>query len=630
MSQAEQMEKQYPLLEQINSPEDLRLLSPSELPGLAKEIRDFILHQVADSGGHLSSNLGVVELVIALHYVFDTPKDSILFDVSHQGYVHKLLTGRREFFKTLRQYQGCCGFLNRSESEFDDFGAGHAGTALSAALGIASANALHNSTAKVIAVVGDGALSCGITMEALNNAAEHGKRVILILNDNKMSIAENVGALRQHLNHLITGPRYNRFRDRATRFLRRLMPSKKAYRRLQKFEEWLKGLLLPSGFFETLGFRYIGPIHGHSFPELLRTFNGIKNYNRPIIVHVITQKGCGYAPAAAEPEKFHGIGAFDLKTGVPKKASGMTFSKAFGLSATELARRHSDVVAITAAMPNGTGLNEFAEHFPDRFFDVGIAEEHAVIFAAGLAIKGIRPIVAIYASFMQRALDCVFHDVCLQKLPVIFALDRSGVVEDGPTHHGIYDLSFLRSLPNLTIMAPKDEEELRLMLFYAYELQSPVVIRYPRGSGGAMPDGASENTSLAMGKAEIVCHGQDAALWAMGPEVRRAKEIAEFLKREYRIELTVVNARFIKPLDEILLQQEAMSMPVFTLEDHSIHGGLGTAIDEFLQKSHLPPAQKHFGWPDQIIPHGNIELLRQEFKLDWKCIAENIAAFFKQ
>ncbi|MFA7230570.1 MAG: 1-deoxy-D-xylulose-5-phosphate synthase, partial [Victivallaceae bacterium] len=436
------------LLDQINSPADLKQLSPEQMTTLAEEIRKLILNTVAANGGHLAPNLGIVELTLALHYVFDTPKDKLVWDVGHQGYVHKIITGRRDFFKTLRQHNGCLGFLSREESEYDAFGAGHAGTAISAAIGMAVAAERRHTDENVVAIVGDGSLGNGLSLEGLNNVHDNCRNLIIILNDNKMSISENVGAIPSYLNRIISGRSYNRFKALAKMMMNKLPRHEGIHRGIQRLEEATKSMFLPGVFFEELGIRYIGPINGHDLPEIIRTLNGVKEFNRPVLVHVITEKGQGYSPAQAAPEKFHGLSSFDPATGLSSSCPSNTFSKTFGLVMEELAAKNEELAVITAAMASGTGLSGFAKKYPEKFYDVGIAEEHAVVFAAGLAASGMRPVVAIYATFMQRAMDCVFHDVCLQNLPVIFCLDRAGIVDDGPTHHGIHDLAFFRCIPN--------------------------------------------------------------------------------------------------------------------------------------------------------------------------------------
>jgi len=617
------MENKTTLLDKIQSPADLKKLSIDELPALAAEIRQVLIDTVSQTGGHLASNLGVVELTIALHYVFNAPKDKMVWDVGHQGYVHKLLTGRKDIFKTLRGYEGCLGFLSRDESEYDCFGAGHAGTAISAALGMIVASERQGSDENVIAVVGDGSLNCGISLEGLNNISENTRRLIIILNDNKMSISENVGAIPSSLNRIISGHGYNRFKNMAKMMVRKIPGHNNINKTIQRIEETIKSIFLPGVFFEELGLRYIGPLDGHNLPKLIRALNGLSEPSRPLLIHVITEKGRGYQPAEEAPEKFHGMSAFDAETGKINGKSGLTFSQAFGETMIELAGQKENLAVITAAMAKGTGLTKFSEKYPDKFYDVGIAEEHAVVFASGLAASGLRPVVALYATFMQRAFDCFFHDVCLQNLPVIFCLDRAGVVEDGPTHHGIHDLGFFRGMPNLTIMAPKDENELRKMIFTAYELNSPVVIRYPRGGSKQIKKlSSAKPASLKPAKAEIVHQGKDGVIWAMGPEVFTAQDIAEKLT-EQDIDLAVVNVRYLRPFDAKLLQKQAATMPVFTLEDCQITGGLASEVDEVLINSDHKGV-KHFGWKSEIIPHGTIKEIRKNHGMSEEKILKEI------
>ncbi|MFA7184092.1 MAG: 1-deoxy-D-xylulose-5-phosphate synthase [Victivallales bacterium] len=616
------MKNKTALLDTIQSPDDLKKLSVEELPALASEIREMLINTVSQTGGHLASNLGVVELTIALHYVFNTPKDKLVWDVGHQGYVHKLLTGRKELFKKLRNYNGCLGFLSPDESEYDCFGAGHAGTAISAALGMAVAAERRGSDDKVVAIVGDGSLNCGISLEGLNNVSANTRKLIIILNDNKMSISQNVGAIPSSLNRIISGRGYNRFKNVVKMIMSKVPAHHGINRVINKIEETAKGIFLPGVFFEELGLRYIGPLDGHDLPRLIRTLDVLKNPERSLLVHVITEKGRGYQPAEDAPEKFHGLAAFDRATGKSNGESGLTFSGAFGKTMLELAEKEPGLAVITAAMAQGTGLSEFSMKYPGKFYDVGIAEEHAVVFAAGLAAAGLRPVVAIYATFIQRALDCVFHDVCLQNLPVIFCLDRSGIVEDGPTHHGINDLAFFRGLPNLTVMAPKDENELRDMIFTAYEMKSPVVIRYPRGGSKRVNELSANPSATVKTAAEVMREGKDAAIWAMGPEVFTALGIAEELAKR-NMEITVVNTRFLRPFDAELLKRQAAEMPIFTLEDCRTIGGLASEVDETL----INCAHKsiiHFGWKSEIIPHGSAEKLRENHGLGKNEIIEEV------
>jgi len=610
------------ILRSIDSPNDLKKLTSAEKRQLACEIREELISVISSNGGHLASNMGIVELTIALHSAFNLPEDKLIWDVGHQGYVHKLLTGRQELFKTLRQDDGCLGFLSRDESEYDAFGAGHAGTAISAALGLAAARDAEDGKEKILAIVGDGSLNCGIALEGLNNAAEVTKDMIIILNDNKMSIAPNVGSMARYLNRIISARGYNSFKAVVRKMVRAIpLVGDEITRKIAKLEEAAKSMFVPGVIFEELGMRYIGPVNGHDIEEMIRTFDVIKDFRQPVVVHVLTEKGRGYEHAEAAPEKFHGLSSFDPDTGKSNSKSDIpTFSAGFGDAVCALAEKYKDVVALTAAMRSGTGLMEFSEKYSDRFFDVGIAEEHAVVFAAGLAVGGKKPIVAVYASFIQRALDYVMHDVCLQNLPVIFCTDRAGIVDDGPTHHGIHDLAFLKNLPNLAILSPKDECELRNMLFAAYKYSAPVVIRYPRGFGSG---NKFKETDIPWGKAEILKEGKDVALWAVGKEVTTAMQAAGIL-RKMKIDAVVVNTRFIKPFDSELLFEHAERMSIVTIEDCQIEGGIGSIIDSLLiNKKHKEIL--HFGWGDKIIPHGTICEIRKKFELTPESIAEKIA-----
>ena len=617
-------------LDRADSPEKLKSIPQEQLPLLANELRQYILKTVACNGGHLASNLGVVELTVALHYAFDLKKDKIIWDVSHQSYAHKILTGRKEFFSSLRKFDGCCGFQSPLESEYDPCFAGHAGAAISTCLGISAANIANNRDGLAIAVVGDGSLNCGLSLEGLNNAASCGKKLVIILNDNRMSISGNVGAMASYLHRVITARHYSGVKNRIKKFIDKLPGHRTMLRYIRKIEGLTKFALLPGAVFEELGIRYLGPVDGHDIPALLRTFEHIRTSDeRPVIIHVKTKKGYGYTPAQNDPESFHGVSSFDLDSGSLKPASHNNFSYAFGYSALELVEKSNDVVAISAAMISPTGLANLKRSFPDRVFDVGIAEGHAVTFAGGLATAGMRPIVAIYATFIQRALDNVFHDVCLGDLPVIFCLDRAGLVEDGPTHNGIYDLSFFRSMPNLIIMQPASENELRQMLFFAYNQRHPVVIRYPRGGSGMAFD-QSEETPIVLGKGEIVSqNNSDIAIWASGAELWRALEINRILQEKFQLSAEIVNARFIKPLDHaLMLKHAAEKQFIFTIEDHSIVGGLGSAAAEVLAEAN---GKLHsFGWPDHFIPHGKPDILRRQFGLTADAIAEKIAAIVRQ
>ena len=603
------------ILDNISSPEDLKVLAPRQLTALCSELRETIIDTVSKNGGHLAPNLGVVELTVALHSVFNMPEDKIVWDVGHQSYVHKLLTGRRDRFHSIRTDNGLSGFTLREESEFDCFSSGHAGTAISAAMGFAAARDARNGSEHVIAVVGDGSLICGLSLEALNNVRSSCRNLIIIVNDNKMSISKSVGAIPNYLNRIITGRSYNHFKAFAKMAVQRMPSGSDIIGGIQKLEEATKSLFVPGVFFEEMGLRYVGPINGHKLPELIETFNRVKDFNRPVIVHVITEKGAGCEYAKEAPEKFHGVSSFNPHTGHSEHASsGINFSAAFGASMIELAEKDPEVVAITAAMRSGTGLLKFSEQFPDRFFDVGIAEEHGLTFAGGLAAGGMRPVVALYATFLQRGLDCVFHDICLQNLPVIICADRAGIVEDGPTHHGSYDESFLLSMPRLSVLAPKNETELKAMLFAAYEQKTPVAIRYPRGASkiNDLPVPA-----LEWGKAEVVRDGSDLAIWAVGREVRTALEAAGILGCSCRI----VNTRFLKPFDKELFLSDAAKMPIFTIEDNLEGAGLDSIADKLLINAGHHGVH-HFAWPaDKIIPHGTQSCLREKFGMTPKAIA---------
>ncbi len=619
------VEGRFMYLEKINSPADLAGLSVTELEQLAAEIRELVIETVSVNGGHLGASLGTVELILALHRVFKVPEDRLLFDVGHQAYAHKILTGRREFFKTLRRHGGCAGFPAAWESEFDVGASGHAGTAISTAVGLSAAFGRSGSPHRAVAVVGDGALNCGMSLEGMINASRDGKNLIVVLNDNKMSIQENVGGMAHYLNCLISGSSYNKFKMTVKRLLKTLPRHEAIHRFIKRTEDLLKGIFLPGIVFEQLGFRYIGPINGHSLPDLLRTLERVRELEGPILVHVITEKGRGYEFARQEPARYHGVAGFDRATGRLKKSEGPTFSNAFGDVMVRLGEAHPEVAAISAAMVSGTGLNRFQQKFPGRCFDVGICEEHAVTFAGGLAAGGMRPVCAIYSTFLQRAFDSIYHDVVLPKLPVILALDRGGAVEDGPTHHGIYDLGFLRELPGLTVMAPRSERELELMLDFAYELKAPAAVRYPRG--GSPADPAETVPPLELGRAEVVRAGGDGpVIWAMGPEVYTALEAARLLEAAGKGSCTVVNARFLAPFDgETARRLAASGRPVATVEDHRITGGLASALDEALADA---PHGKvlHFGWPDRVIPHGCVGELKREFGLTAEAVAEKLGS----
>jgi 1-deoxy-D-xylulose-5-phosphate synthase len=602
------------LLESIHSPADLKLLNFTQMAELAAEIREFLIQTLSKTGGHLGPNLGVVELTLALHTVFNTPEDKLLFDVSHQAYIHKILTGRRERFETIRQPGGLNGFMLRTESVHDCFGAGHAGTALSAALGMAVARDLAGGKESVIAVAGDAAFTNGITFEAINNIAEHTKRMIVVLNDNEWSIDRNVGAIASYFHRIVTNEHYNRLHDSAKRIVERL-GGKTAVEVARRAEEAAKSMLWPSILFEEFGLQYYGPIDGHNLPLLVETFKFLKTVDRPVLLHVLTQKGRGFQPALDKKKKFHGLGPYDPDTGLTEPASNPTYSEVFANTLTALARQDERIVAITAAMPNGTGLDLFRPSFPKRYFDVGIAEEHAVIFAAGMASRGFRPVCAIYSTFLQRAFDPIVHDVCLQKLPVLFCLDRAGLSgDDGPTHHGLFDISYLRGIPGIVLMAPKDEDELADMMKTAFELPGPSAIRYPRGTVAGVARKA-EPQAIPLGKAEVLKDGGDLAILGLGPMIALARELAGRLERD-GYSAAVINPRFIKPIDRQMLEAYAGRVAAFvTFEDHVKMGGFGSAVIEALQEIGSAVPVVRIGWPDQFIEHGKIEDLRAKYGL---------------
>ncbi len=610
----------YKILDRINSPQDLKLLSLKELELLAGEIRDKIVETVAERGGHLAPNLGAVELTLALHYVFDTPRDKIIWDVGHQSYTHKLITGRREKFHTLRTYGGISGFPKRHESPYDTFDTGHSSTSISVGLGIATAKAHKGENAKVIAVIGDGAMTAGMAFEALNQAGHMEKDLIVVLNDNEMSISPNVGALSSFLSRKITGRRFQSLKNELENFLKTLPGvGENIISVLRKSEDSLITFFTPGMLFEALKFKYIGPINGHRLDQLISTFNNIQHLKGPVLVHTITVKGKGYRPAEERPAKFHGVGCFDISTGAPlkgEKPCPPSYTEVFGNAIVELGERDKRIFAITAAMPEGTGLIKFAEKFPERFFDVGIAEQHAVTFAAGLAVEGFRPVVAIYSTFLQRAYDQVIHDVCLPRLPVVFAIDRGGIVgEDGPTHHGHFDLSFLRALPNMILMAPKDENELRHMLYTALKQEGPVAIRYPRGQGRGVSLDA-EFKEIPIGEAEVMREGQDLLILAVGSMVWPSIEAADELARD-GFQAGVVNCRFIKPLDPRIAEMASTTGRVLVVEENVRHGGMGAGILELLNDSGVHSVKlRRLGLPDKFLDHGPVQLLREKCGLD--------------
>ncbi len=608
----------YEYLHKIESPDHLRALPVEALPKVALELRDFLVTSVSATGGHLGSSLGAVELTLALHYVYDTPNDRIVWDVGHQAYGHKAITGRRDQFPTLRQFKGLCGFPKRNESRYDTFAAGHAGTALSAGFGMAMARDLQKKKFQVISVVGDASISNGLSMEALNNIGDHPELdMTVILNDNEMSISPNVGAMAAHLNKILVGKSYNKTKSRLEHFINSIPNvGKQMLHMAHHAEEALKGFVTPGTLFEELGLRYYGPIDGHNLLTLVEIFKRVKELKGPIMLHVVTQKGKGYAPAEENPEMYHGVTLFDKETGellTPSSASSSpSYTEVFGDALIELAGTYPNLVGITAAMPTGTGLSKFGALFPDRYMDVGIAESHAVCMAAGMACEGIKPVVAIYSTFLQRAFDQIVHDVCLQKLPVIFVLDRGGLVgEDGETHQGTYDLSYLRCIPNMVVMAPSNENELRDMLYTAVQYNGPIAIRYPRGSGEGIPLEKGFK-KLEIGKGEIIEKGPQYALLAIGRMVGVAQAAHGLLKTD-GILGTVANMRFVKPLDEKLLVSIARETKVLlTLEENVGMGGFGSAVLEALQKNGISDcAVKQIAIPDAFIEHGKSQLQRK-------------------
>ncbi|HWZ12586.1 MAG TPA: 1-deoxy-D-xylulose-5-phosphate synthase [Acidobacteriaceae bacterium] len=600
------------LLDTIHSPADVKRLSVPQLEQLAQEIRERMIQVLAVTGGHLGPNLGVVELTLAMHYVFDTPQDSFVFDVSHQAYVHKLLTGRRDRFHTMRQPGGLNGFALRTESEHDSYGAGHAGTSLSAALGMAVARDLAGGKEHVIAFAGDAAFTNGISYEALNNVAQQTKRLIVVLNDNEWSIDRNVGAISSYLHKIVTNEHYIHLHDRAVRLIEKI-GGKTATEVARRAEEAAKGLLWPSMIFEEFGLNYYGPIDGHNLPLLVETFKFLKQQERPVLLHAITQKGRGFKPALDKQKKFHGLGPYDPETGETKPTGQKTYSEVFAEALVKQATRNKKIVAITAAMPNGTALDLYRPHHPDRYFDVGIAEEHAVIFAAGMATKGYRPFCAIYSTFLQRAFDPIVHDVCLQNLPVVFCMDRGGLSgDDGPTHHGLFDISYLRGVPNIIHMVPKDEDELADMLYTAELHDGPSAIRYPRGIGPGTTV-KEKPVALPIGKAEIIRDGEDVAIFGLGALLPMARELSDLLAHE-GISAAVINPRFAKPIDrDLLLQYAQHGCAIVTFEDHVLAGGFGSAVLEALNDAQLDVPVIRIGWPDKFIEHGKVDALREKY-----------------
>ncbi len=617
-----------PLLSTIHSPDDVKKLADEDLPKLADEIRHTLIDSLSKTGGHLGPNLGVVELTVALHRVFSTPEDKFVFDVSHQGYVHKMLTGRAAQIHTIRTYKGLNGFLLRTESPHDSYGAGHAGTALSAALGMAAARDLAGGDNHVVAVAGDAAFTCGPTLEALNNIAETTKKFIVVLNDNEWSIDKNVGAIARYFNALQTHHTYAAVRRQAADFVEKI--AGKAVRTLaHKVEEGAKNLLFQNVLFEKFGMRYFGPIDGHDLPLLVRTFEHLKTLHEPVVLHIITEKGRGYQPALDNPGKFHGLGTYKIDDGSTDATATPTCSDLFGRAVTDFAKKDPKIVAITAAMPGGTKLEIFKQELPDRYFDVGIAEEHAALFACGLATEGFRPFLAIYSTFMQRAYDMIIHDMALQGLPVRLCMDRGGLSgDDGPTHHGLFDIGYLRHIPGIIHMQPKDEDEFVDMLFTMSRYDAgPTAIRYPRGVIKGTPV-KTKPTLLEIGKAEVVADGTDVALIGLGTMFEMA-ERTKLMLEEKGLSVALINPRFIKPLDAGVLQTYAAKCKVVcTFEDHVLFNGFGASVIENLHDAGIHTPVERIGWPDEFIEHGKPETLRELHGLTAEAAVEKVLKHF--
>jgi 1-deoxy-D-xylulose-5-phosphate synthase len=606
------------LLDAVNTPRDIRELTASQLAILADEIRDLIIRTISKTGGHLSSNLGVVELTLALHDVFDTPDDKIIWDVGHQCYTHKILTERKNLFCAIRQNGGLSGFPSRKESVYDVFDTGHASNSISIATGLAEARKKNNETHRIIAVIGDGSLTGGMSFEALNHAGHLRSDIIVVLNDNEMSISKNVGAISAHLNRIMTGEFMSRLREDIKHTIRNLPAfGDKVYKAARYFEEAIKGFVTPGLLFEELGFQYVGPVDGHNLNHLILTLANVKKLKGPILVHVVTQKGRGYEPALKDPALFHGISEFDIASGRPVRNGKQTYTDIFGQTLIELASKDERIIAITAAMGLGTGLEEFSHLFRERFYDIGIAEGHGVTFAAALALGGMKPFVAMYSTFLQRGFDQVIEDVCLQELPVVFAIDRSGIVgQDGPTHHGSFDMSYLRHIPHMILMSPKDENELRHMLFSASLYERPVAVRYPRGEAVGVPID-SDFAEIPLGRWELLRDGSDVTLIGCGSVVYSCLHAAEELQKEEGVSAAVINGRFIKPMDrEMLIGVGARTGKILTLEENAVIGGFGTGVMEILSEEGVLVPVKRIGLPDRFLTHASQKLLRQQIGLD--------------
>ena len=612
------------LLEQIQQTNDIKKIDPKDYPLLAEEIRKFLIEKISVTGGHLGSNLGAVELTMALHLALNLPEDKIVWDVGHQSYTHKLLTGRREGFDSLRKYGGMSGFPKRKESDCDCFDTGHSSTSISAGLGLVRARDIQGGDNTVVSVIGDGALTGGMAYEALNNAARMDTNFIIILNDNNMSISENVGGVSRYLNNIRTSNAYLDIKDGIYDAIRGTRYGDGVVTGVRRVKNSLKQLVIPGMWFEDIGITYLGPVDGHDVSGLVRVIREAKRRRNCVLIHVMTQKGKGYGPAEKHPARFHGAEPFDVQTGIPlKKKTKANYTDVFSTVMVKMAARHQDVVAITAAMPDGTGLKRFKSLYPERFFDVGIAEEHAVTFAAGLAVGGLHPVVAIYSSFLQRAYDQILHDVCLQNLPVIFAIDRAGLVgSDGETHQGIFDLSYLSSIPNMHIMAPKNKWELSDMIKFAYAFKGPIAIRYPRGE--AFDGLAQMRAPIKMGKSELLYRGSRVALLAVGSMVKTALAVREKLA-EKGIDATLVNARFVKPIDEEMVASLGHDHPLLvTMEENVASGGFGERVRDFSDDHRLPARVLPVTIPDEYVEHGNVELLKKEIGIDPDTIFDRI------
>ena len=613
------------MLEKINSAEDIKKLNLSEKKILADEIRKYILEIVSENGGHLASNLGVVELTIALHSIFDVPKDKIVWDVGHQSYVHKIITGRKEQLKTLRKLNGIAGFPKTDESDTDSFNTGHSSTSISAAMGMAKARDIKKENNSVIAVIGDGSLTGGMALEALNHAGSSQTKMIVILNDNEMSISKNIGGVNMFLSKLRTRKNYTNSNKTGKRIINKIpVIGKPIVKFVQKAKNGIKQIIIPKMFFEDIGFKYLGPVDGHNIGDLEVLLKGAKEADGPVLIHVLTKKGKGYKIAEENPDRFHATGSFDIKTGKPKKEKKKDYSQVFGEKLVEIADKNKNIVAITASMKAGTGLTEFAKKYPERFFDVGIAEQHALTFAAGLAKEGMVPFVPIYSSFYQRAYDQVIHDICMQNLPVIMCVDRAGIVgADGETHQGLFDLAFFKLIPNITIMAPKDFKELRDMMDFAVNLNKPVVIRYPRG--GESKEKIKSETDIKYGKSEILRQGKDITIIGIGKTVSKAMQIGEELQKE-NIDAEIINARFLKPLDkEEIVNSITKTKFIITIEDGTLIGGLASSIKELIVDEELRDIKiKSYGYPDVFVKHGQVEELEKMYGQDIQSIINYI------